>query len=61
MGYEVLYKDFFGMKGVAKRSTFLIDKEGLIRYSEVLDDANDQPNFNALQDHIIELNLNNFT
>tara|TARA_R110002096_G_scaffold231766_11_gene421571 strand:- start:2407 stop:2892 length:486 start_codon:yes stop_codon:yes gene_type:complete len=61
LGYEVLYKDFFGMKGVAKRSTFLIDKEGLIRYSEVLDDANDQPNFNALQDHIIELNLNNFT
>ncbi len=56
LGYNVLYQDFFGMKGVAKRSTFLIDKEGYIRYSEVLEDANDLPNFNALQDHMLEMN-----
>lgn len=47
--YGVLYEDFFGMKGVSKRSAFVIDKEGIVRYAEVLDDASEVPDFNAIQ------------
>ena len=43
--YNVLYESFaFGMKGVAKRSAFVVDKEGVIRYAEVLENANELPN-----------------
>lgn len=54
--YGVLYEDFFGMKGVAKRSTFLIDKEGQIRFSEVLENASDLPNFAKVQEVLVGLN-----
>lgn len=53
--YGVLYEDFFGMKGVAKRSAFVIDKEGIVRYSEVLEDSSDVPNFDAIQNTLSEL------
>lgn len=48
--YDTQYKDFvFEMKGVAKRSAFVIDKQGIIRYAEVLDNAGDMPNFDAVK------------
>lgn len=48
--YETIYENFaFGMKGVSKRSAFVIDKEGIIRYAEVLEDAGKIPDFNAIQ------------
>ena len=48
--YDTLYKDFvFEMKGVSKRSAFLIDKEGTIRYAEVLENAGEIPDFDALK------------
>jgi peroxiredoxin len=43
------------MKGVSKRSAFVIDKEGVIRYAEVLDNASDIPNFEAIQNILITL------
>ncbi len=44
--YGSLYDTFvFGMEGVSKRSAFIVDKEGIIRYAEVLDSAGDLPNF----------------
>ncbi len=44
--YDVLYKEFaFGLKGVSKRSAFVIDKEGVVRYAEVLENAGEIPNF----------------
>ncbi len=54
--YGILYEDFFGMKGVSKRSAFVIDKEGVVKYSEVLEDASQVPNFNAIQEVLAELN-----
>jgi peroxiredoxin len=49
--YGCLYDSFvFDMHGVAKRSAFVIDKEGTIQYAEVLESAGDLPNFNAIQD-----------
>jgi glutaredoxin-dependent peroxiredoxin len=37
IAYDVLYATFsYGMKGVSKRSAFVIDKNGIIQYAEVL-------------------------
>lgn len=48
--YDALYKEFvFEMKGVAKRSAFVIDKNGIIRYAEVLENAGELPNFDAVR------------
>ncbi len=55
--YGALYKDFvLGMKGVAKRSAFVIDKKGIIRYAEVLESAGDLPNFVAVKETLSSLN-----
>lgn len=43
--YDCMYETFaLGTKGVAKRSAFVIDKEGVIQYAEVLEAASDVPN-----------------
>ena len=48
--YDSLYETFgFGMLGVTKRSAFVIDKNGIIRYAEILEDAGKQPNFDAIK------------
>ncbi len=55
--YNSLYQDFvMGMKGVSKRSAFVIDKDGVIRYAEVLDNAGEMPNFEAVQETLNNLN-----
>ncbi|CAF3655535.1 unnamed protein product [Rotaria sp. Silwood1] len=45
--YDSLYDQFplFGLKGVTKRSSFVIDKQGKIKYAEVLADAGKVPDF----------------
>ena len=53
--YDVLYEDFFGMKGVAKRSAFVIDKKGIVKYTEVLEDSSEIPNFDSIQQTLSEL------
>nr|MCU0470869.1 redoxin domain-containing protein [Arcicella sp.] len=48
--YGSLYENFvLGMKGVSKRSAFVIDSEGTVQYAEVLESAGDVPNFQAVQ------------
>lgn len=41
------YEDLLGFKGVAKRSAFVIDKEGKVAYAQVNESAKDVP---ALED-----------
>ena len=53
--YGVLYEDYFGMKGVSKRASFVVNQQGTIRYSEVLEESGDLPNFKALQKTLSEL------
>jgi peroxiredoxin len=54
--YGALYDEWiFGMKGVSKRSAFVIDREGKIRYAEVLENANEHPNFEAIKDTLQSL------
>ena len=54
--YDVLYKEFaFGLKGVSKRSAFVIDKQGTVRYAEVLENAGEIPNFAAVKKALTDL------
>ncbi len=54
--YGSLYETFgYNMKGVGKRSAFIIDKEGVIRYSEVLENASDVPDFDHIKKCLVEL------
>jgi peroxiredoxin len=47
--YGAIYESWIlGLKGVSKRSAFVIDKEGVIQYAEVLESAGDLPNFEAI-------------
>ena len=55
--YGSLYDTFaFDMKGVSKRSAFVIDKNGTVRYAEVLEKATDLPDFDAIQKLLQDLN-----
>lgn len=53
--YNSLYEDFFGMRGVSKRSAFVIDTEGKIRYSEILEDASKLPDFDKIHSTLEDL------
>ncbi|MBC7571060.1 MAG: peroxiredoxin [Spirosoma sp.] len=54
--YDSLYDTFvMKMKGVSKRSAFVIDKDGTIQYAEVLDNAGEVPNFQAIQERLSQL------
>ncbi len=49
--YDSLYKAFgLGLKGVSKRSDFVIDVNGMIQYAEVLENAGELPNFEAIKE-----------
>jgi peroxiredoxin len=48
--YDCLHESFthMHMKGVSKRSAFVIDKQGTVQYAEVLDNPGELPNFEAI-------------
>ena len=46
--YGVFNEDMIGLKGIAKRAVFVIDKDGIVRYREVLDDARNEPNYDKV-------------
>lgn len=48
--FGCLYDTFsYRMKGVSKRSAFIIDKDGIVQYAEVLENSAEQPDFEAVQ------------
>ena len=47
--YDSLYEELMGFKGVCKRSAFVIDREGKVRYAEVMENAGNLPNFDAIK------------
>src|SRR5439155_24446902 len=58
--YGVAYDSFLpqlnlGFAGVAKRSAFLIDRQGIIQYAEVLEDARELPDFDRIKAKLAEL------
>ncbi len=54
--YDTIYDHWFNdMDGVSKRSAFVIDKEGIVRYAEVLENASDVPDFLAIETCLAKL------
>ena len=58
--YEVAYESFLPqvgltMGGVAKRAAFLVDREGVIQYAEVREDARELPDFDKIKARLAEL------
>jgi len=47
--YDVLHEELMGLKGVSKRSVFVLDKEGIVRYRWVSDDPGKMPNFDEIR------------
>ena len=47
--YDVIYPDLIGLQGVAKRSAFVINKDGLIVFSSSSDDPKVLPDFAAIK------------
>ncbi len=48
--FGAFYEDFvFDLKGVSKRAAFVIDEEGKIIHAEVLEDAGNMPDFDAIK------------
>ena len=55
--YGSLYAEWkLNMRGVSKRSAFIIDKEGVVQYAEILEIAGDLPNFKAINQLLENLN-----
>jgi glutaredoxin-dependent peroxiredoxin len=54
--YGTIYTNWIlDMKGVSKRSAFIIDKEGVIQYAAVLESAGDLPDFEAINTKLAQL------
>ena len=47
--YDVLYEDFIGFQGVAKRSAFVVDADGTIVFASSSDDPKQLPDFDAIK------------
>ena len=52
--YGSIYESFtpMMMRGVSKRAAFIIDKEGVLQYEEVLENAGEVPNFTAINEKL---------
>jgi glutaredoxin-dependent peroxiredoxin len=46
--YGVFNEDMIGLKGIAKRSVFVLDRDGVVRYREVLEDARNEPSYDRV-------------
>lgn len=54
--YGAQFEDLLGFKGIAKRSAFVIDGEGIVRYASVSDDPKVLPDFAAIKACLQSLN-----
>ena len=48
--YGALYENLLGFRGVAKRSAFVVDKQGTVRYSWITEDASKLPELDPIRD-----------
>lgn len=48
--YGAFYEQYaLNLRGVSKRAAFVVDGDGIVRYAEVLDNAKEVPDFEAIQ------------
>lgn len=53
--YGVVEEDMHGLRGVAKRSAFVVDEDGSVAYRWVADDADEHPPYEELARAVREL------
>ena len=54
--YGCLYDNWIlDMNGVSKRAAFIIDKQNIVKYAEVLESADDMPDFKAINETLAAL------
>ena len=54
--YGTLLGDLLGLGSVSARAAFVVDKQGVIRYSEQTPTPKDLPNFNSIREALAKLN-----
>ncbi len=56
--YGGVHEDFLGMKGysVAKRSVFIIDKDGFVRYAWISEDPLKEPDYREIESALAKIN-----
>jgi peroxiredoxin len=47
--YGVVNPDMIGLKDIAKRAVFVIDRNGVVRHREVLEDARNEPDYGKIK------------
>jgi peroxiredoxin len=47
--YGVLNPDMIGLKNIAKRAVFVIDRGGVVRHREVVEDARNEPDYGKVK------------
>jgi peroxiredoxin len=57
--YGVAMPDFAGLKGytAAKRSAFIVDKEGVVRYRWITDDPSKEPKYAEIEEFLKTLSI----
>ena len=53
--YDVVNPDMIGLKDIAKRAVFVVDRNGVVRYREVLDDARNEPDYGKVKQALASL------
>ena len=53
--YGVYNEDMIGLKGIAKRAVFVIDRDGVVRHREVLEDARNEPDYGKVKQALASL------
>ena len=53
--YGVVNPDMIGLKDISKRAVFVIDRSGIVRHREVLDDARNEPNYETVRTALAQL------
>jgi peroxiredoxin len=54
--YGVYYEDFLGLKGVSKRSVFIVGSQGKLRYKWVTEDASKLPDMDEIKKELAQVN-----
>jgi peroxiredoxin len=53
--YDVVNPDMIGLKDISKRAVFVIDRNGVVRHREVLDDARNEPDYGKVTQALASL------
>jgi len=53
--YDVVNPDMIGLKDISKRAVFVIDRNGVVRHREVLDDARNEPDYEKVKQALASL------